>query len=514
MELSGKANNGVYHIAEMSANHGGSIENALELVRAAKASGADCLKIQTYTADTITIDCGNKYFKVSGGLWDGYNLYELYKQAYTPWEWQKAIKDECGRAGIDFLSTPFDNTSVDFLEELGVEAYKIASFELVDIPLIEYAASKGKPVILSCGMASVEEIQNAVDAVRSQNNNDIYLLKCCSEYPADYNDMNVSVIPDMQERFGLPVGLSDHSMGSLAAIVAVSLGACIVEKHFCLSRKMKNPDSEFSMEPAEFKAMADDIKNAVRIRGTVSYELTEKEKSSTVFRRSLFAVKDIKRGEPFTKENIRSIRPDNGLKPKYYKEILGQTSNGDIRFGSPLSFLNISGSPKTDTFVSGRLSYKGIVESDQPVIVGWRSNKNLLKYSVDTTPASFEKQEIWFNAYKNDNSRFDYVISRNSDRKKIGIIGLKDIDYENHTGYISYLIGEQDEQSKGYATEAVMTIVQFAYDKMAINTFYFVIHPENIASLKVADKIGAKIMPQESPADDGRVFSCYFLKFP
>lgn len=333
------AANQVYVIAEMSANHAGKLENALEIVRQAAEAGADCVKIQTYTADTMTIDCDNEYFRIKGGLWDGYKLYDLYRDAGTPWEWQERIKEECEACGVDFLSTPFDRTAVDFLEGIGCEAYKIASFELVDIPLIEYAASKGKPMIISCGMGSVEEIQDAVAACRRQGNEQVVLLKCCSEYPANYDDMNFATITDMRERFGVPVGLSDHSMGSIGAVVGVSLGAQVVEKHFCLSRAIKNPDSEFSMEPAEFAAMVCDIRDAVRIRGQVTYELTESEKASTVFRRSVFAVQDIREGEYFTEKNIRVIRPSYGLAPKEYENLLGKPSKQAYKAGKPIQQL-------------------------------------------------------------------------------------------------------------------------------------------------------------------------------
>lgn len=336
MQLYEKIKNSVYTIAEMSANHAGKLENALAIVHEAKKAGADCLKIQTYTADTMTIDSDAEPFQIKGGLWDGYQLYDLYKDAYTPWEWQPLIKAECEKVGIDFLSTPFDKTSVDFLEEMGCEAYKIASFELVDIPLIEYAASKGKPMIISCGMGSIEDIQDAVAACRRMGNGQIVLLKCCSEYPANYKDMKIATIPDMQQRFGVPVGFSDHSMGSIADIVAVSLGACVIEKHVCLSRQLKSPDSEFSMEIEEFAQMVRDVKNARDIKGQPSYELTENEKSSTVFRRSLFAVKDIAQGELLTQENVRCIRPGDGMKPKYYHEILGKRAARAIKKATPL----------------------------------------------------------------------------------------------------------------------------------------------------------------------------------
>lgn len=333
-----KINKGeVYVIAEMSANHGGSLENALEIVRKAAEAGADCLKIQTYTADTLTIDCDNEYFQIKGGLWDGYKLYDLYGDANTPWEWHQAIKDECDKCGIDFLSTPFDNTAVDFLENMGVDAYKIASFELPDIPLIEYAASKGKPMIISCGMGTVEDIEDALEACKRVGNDRVVLLKCCSEYPANWEDMHLANIPDMKQRFNVPVGLSDHSEGSIAAVVGVAMGAVAVEKHVCLSRKIKTADSEFSMEIDEFAHMIRDIRNARIIAGGPSYELTEKEKGSTIFRRSLFAVKDIAEGEIITAENVRSIRPGYGIKPKYLKDMLGKPARKAIKRGEPIT---------------------------------------------------------------------------------------------------------------------------------------------------------------------------------
>jgi len=331
-----KLTGGVYTIAEMSANHAGKLENALAIVHAARDAGADCLKIQTYTADTLTIDCDNEYFRIRGGLWDGRTLYDLYQQAYTPWEWQPAIKRECDRLGLDFLSTPFDSTAVDFLDEMGVSAYKIASFELVDIPLIAYTASQGKPMILSCGMGSAEEIQDAIDACKSAGNEQIVLLKCCSEYPASYGDMNLATITDMRARFHLPVGLSDHSMGHLAAVVGVSLGACVVEKHFCLSRSIKNPDSAFSMEPDEFRDMVLQTRQAFEIRGSATYARTKSEQASTAFRKSIFAIEAIRKGEPFTRKNVRVIRPGHGLAPKRIDALLGSFAKRDIRRGEPI----------------------------------------------------------------------------------------------------------------------------------------------------------------------------------
>lgn len=335
------SNGGIYTIAEMSGNHAGKLENALKIVHAAKAAGADCLKIQTYTADTITLDCDSECFKIKGGTWDGYRLYDLYKEAYTPLEWDKPIKEECEKVGIDFLSTPFDETAVDLLEELGVEIYKIASPELIDIPLIEYVASKGKPMLISCGMGTPEEIEEALAACRRQNNDKVILLKCCSDYPARYEQMNLSQIKDLQERYQVHVGLSDHSMGSLADVVAVTMGACVIEKHMCLSRDIENPDSSFSMEPEEFKQMVLDVENAKKTIGEAKYLLSEGEKRTRLLRKSIFIAEDVKEGECLTKKNLRVVRPGNGLHPRYYPEVLGKKVNQNITKGTPFSLAMI-----------------------------------------------------------------------------------------------------------------------------------------------------------------------------
>lgn len=325
-----------YIIAEMSGNHAGSIERAKEIIRAAKDAGADCIKIQTYTPDTITIDCDNAYFHIDNGTWEGENLYHLYEKAYTPWEWQAELKAEADKVGIDFFSTPFDFTAVDFLEELGVEFYKIASFELVDIPLIKYVASKGKPIIMSTGMSTLAEIDEAVQAIRSQGNNQIALLRCASAYPAITDEMNLRTMQNMGETFGVPVGLSDHSMGSIGAVTAVALGAKIIEKHFCLSREIENPDSSFSMNPEEFKQMVKDIRQAEKAIGIVKYGVSEQENSNLQFRRSIFCVEDIKKGEEITEKNIRVIRPGQGASPKYFETLIGQKALCDIKRGTPL----------------------------------------------------------------------------------------------------------------------------------------------------------------------------------
>lgn len=329
------SNNPTYIIAEMSANHAGSLDHAKEIVYAAKEAGADCIKLQTYTADTITMNCNNKYFHIDNGTWEGENLYHLYEKAYTPWEWQAELKSLADKIGIDMFSTPFDKTAVDFLEEIGMSFYKIASFELVDIPLIEYVASKNKPIIMSTGMGTVEEISDAVSTIKKYHN-DLILLKCSSAYPAITDQMNLSTMVDMKNKFGVDVGLSDHSMGSLGAVIAVAMGASVIEKHFCLSRGIKNPDSSFSMEPQEFADMVRDIRACELAKGKVSYGPAPQEMSNTNFRKSIFVSNDIKAGEMFTEENIRVVRPAYGMAPKYYKDVLGKVATRDLEFGTPL----------------------------------------------------------------------------------------------------------------------------------------------------------------------------------
>lgn len=327
-----------YFIAEMSANHNNDLNVALSIVDAAAASGADCLKVQTYTADTLTLNCDNDYFRIKSGLWEGRNLYELYSDASFPWEWHEPVMKRCKELEMDFLSTPFDESAVDFLDELGVDAFKIASFELTDIPLLEYAASKGKTMIVSTGMASLEEIEEAIKAIRGQGNEQICILRCCSEYPANPADMNLASIPDLAQRFGVAVGFSDHSMGHTADVVAAVLGAKIIEKHFCLSRDIDTADSSFSMTPEEYRAMVESVKSAIASVGEPCYDPSPKEAESRVFRRSIFASADIASGEEFARDNIRIVRPSYGAKPKYFPELLGQKADRSYRFGDPIQY--------------------------------------------------------------------------------------------------------------------------------------------------------------------------------
>ena len=327
----------VFIIAELSANHNGDLSIALDSVRAAKRAGADAIKLQTYTADTITLDCDKEDFLIEGTIWNGRKLYDLYKDAYTPWEWHKEIFDCAEEEGLICFSSPFDKSAVDFLEDLNVPAYKIASFEITDIPLIEYVASKGKPVILSTGIASLEDIELALDACKRMGNNNIALLKCTSSYPAPIEEANMAMIPDFQERFKVIPGLSDHTLGSTVPIVATTLGARIIEKHFILDRSIGGPDASFSMNEEEFTAMVKAVREAEKAVGVVSYEPTEKQIKGRAFSRSLYVVQDIKKGEIISEKNVRSIRPGFSLAPKYLNTLIGKKANRSFEKGDRLT---------------------------------------------------------------------------------------------------------------------------------------------------------------------------------
>ena len=337
-------NKPTFIIAELSANHMNDFNIAAETIKSMAEAGADAVKFQTFTPDTITIDCDNEYFQINQGtVWDGQVLHELYEDAYMPWEWQPKLKKIAEDLGLIVFSSPFDKTSVEFLEEMDVPAYKIASFEITDIPLIEYVASKGKPIIISTGIASLEDIELAVKACLNKDNDKIALLKCTSSYPAPLEEINLNTIPDINDKFGVIVGLSDHTLGGEVSTAAVALGASIIEKHFILDRNIGGPDSEFSMEPNEFKAMVDSIRNVEKALGRVSYVLSDKMKSNREFSRSLFVVKDMKKGDIITEDNVRSIRPGFGLHPKYLKEILGKRINKDLKKGTPFKLEFIKG---------------------------------------------------------------------------------------------------------------------------------------------------------------------------
>jgi pseudaminic acid synthase len=325
--------NKVFIVAELSANHNGKLETAIETIRAAKRAGADAIKLQTYTADTITIDCDKDDFIIKGTIWEGQKLYDLYKEAYTPWEWHESLFKVAKEEGLDCFSSPFDKTAVDFLETLDCPIYKIASFEITDIPLIEYTASKGKPIILSTGIATLEDIELAIETCRKAGNNQIALLKCTSSYPAPVEEANMSMIPEFAKRFNVIPGLSDHTMGSTVPVVATALGAKIIEKHFILDRSIGGPDASFSMNEQEFTEMVKAVREAEQAIGNVSYELTHKQIKGRDFSRSLYVVKDIKKGEVITEEHVRSIRPGFGGHPKELKNWLGKPSPEDFQKG-------------------------------------------------------------------------------------------------------------------------------------------------------------------------------------
>jgi pseudaminic acid synthase len=328
-----------YIIAEISANHNGSLDAALHLVRMAKDCGADAVKIQTYTADTLTLDCDNEYFRISGGtLWDGKTLHQLYQEAYTPWEWHEAIFAEAKRIGIDCFSTPFDETSVDFLEQFDPPCHKIASFELIHDPLLKKVAATGRPVILSTGMATLEEIAHAVEILKAGGCRDFTLLKCTSSYPAPVEEANLARISHMARAFGCEAGLSDHTMGIAVPVAAVALGASVIEKHLCMSRAEPGPDSAFSLEPDEFRTMVDAIRIAEKAVGAVTYERTEKEKSGLAFRRSLFFIRDMQPGEIVDLDSVKVVRPGQGLAPVHLEAILGRPLRRSVTRGTPVSW--------------------------------------------------------------------------------------------------------------------------------------------------------------------------------
>lgn len=354
----------VYVIAELSANHGQDLAQACALVRAAKECGADAVKVQTYTADTLTLDCDNEWFRIEGTLWHGRKLYELYQQAFTPWEWQPTLKRVAGEIGIELFSTPFDLSAIEFLEGMQVAAHKVASFENVDIELLQQIAKTGKPVIASTGMASLAEIDELVQTLRAAGARQVALLKCTSAYPAPPEDLNLRTIPHLADAFGLPVGLSDHTLGITVPVAAVSLGACMIEKHFTLSRACPGPDSEFSLEPQEFKAMVDAIRVAEKALGRVHYGLSKAEEKSRAFRRSLFVVKDMRAGERFSRENLRSIRPGYGLHTRYLTDVIGQTASRDLTRGTPLAW-NMVGAPALECGTQQILSEPAAIATER-----------------------------------------------------------------------------------------------------------------------------------------------------
>lgn len=331
-------NSPAYIIAEMSANHLMDFERAKKIIYELSDSGVDAVKLQTYTADTITIDCDNEEFQIHGGLWDGETLYTLYQKAYTPWEWQKDLVAYANSLGLACFSSPFDLTAVDFMDEIGMPAYKVASYEINDIPMIRKIAKKGKPIIISTGTAYLEDVERALQVCKEEGNENVVLLKCTSAYPCPYEDMNINVIPLMKNTFDCMVGLSDHTLGSEVALGSIALGAKVIEKHVTLKREDGGPDAAFSMEMEEFIDMVRQIRNLEKALGKATFELTDKQKAARAGTRSLYVVKDIKAGETISEDNVRSIRPGRGLHTMHYEELLGKRVTMDLKKGTPLSW--------------------------------------------------------------------------------------------------------------------------------------------------------------------------------
>lgn len=465
-----------YIVAEMSGNHAGSLERAKEIIRVAKECGADCIKIQTYTPDTITIDCDNEYFQIEDGTWKGENLYQLYGKAYTPWEWQKELKEEADRVGIDFFSAPFDKTAVDFLEEIGIEFYKIASFELIDLPLIRYTAAKGKPMILSTGMSSLAEIEEAVAAVRSTGNQNLILLRCASAYPAITDEMNLAVMADMGERFGVPVGLSDHSAGSLAAVTAVAMGASVIEKHLCLGKEIENPDASFSMEPAEFAAMVRDVRQAQKAIGVVHYGATKQEKENRIFRKSIFVVQDIPRGEVFSEENIRVIRPGYGLHSREYDNVLGKKSLVDLKRGTPL---------KAEA-VERYLELMPAEAEHASLLYAWANDATTRQQSFSTEAIPWKVHEDWYFNSLERRDRKLYICRHEQEP-----IGMFRLDFISGTeAEISYSI-DKTVRHRGYGLEMIREGERLTAEAFPdIRVLCAKVKPDNEASCRIFEELG------------------------
>ncbi|MBQ3035299.1 MAG: pseudaminic acid synthase [Lachnospiraceae bacterium] len=467
-----------YIIAEMSANHAGSIERAKDIIRAAKKAGADCIKIQTYTPDTITMDCDNKYFHIEQGAWNGETLYQLYGKAYTPWEWTKELKEEAACVGIDFFSTPFDNTAVDYLEALGMDFYKIASFELVDLPLIKYVAQRGKPIILSTGMASFEEIEEAAETIRATGNMQFAFLRCASAYPAISDEMNLATMMDMGKKFDVPVGLSDHSMGGLAAVAAVAMGAAIIEKHFCISRDIDNPDSFFSMEPDEFAQMVQDIRQVEKARGIVNYGVTEQEKANHIFRKSIFVTNDIPAGEEITEKNIRVIRPGYGLHPREYEHVFGKTVLKDVKRGMPLEA----------EMVNDYLELRPATMEDCQMIFEWANDAETRKQSFTVEKISWETHKVWYEDCLKRTDRELYVCYHADEA-----IGQYRVDFVNEEEVVvSYSIAPK-YRKRGYGAEMLRageSVIKKQFP--AVRRVKAEVKKENTASQKMLLKNGYK----------------------
>jgi N-acetylneuraminate synthase len=483
----------VYVIAEMSANHNQNLDEAVKLMEAAAAAGADAVKIQTYTPDTMTIPSDREYFRISGGtLWDGKNLYQLYSEAHTPWEWYPKLKELATRLHIDLFSTAFDATAVDFLESMGTPVQKIASFENVDIPLIRRMARTGKPLIISTGMANLAEIEEAVSTARAAGAEEIALLKCTSSYPAPPEEMNLRTIPHLSDAFGVPVGLSDHTMGVAVPVAAVALGACIVEKHFTLSRAVPGPDSSFSLEPHELKEMVAAIRTAEKATGVVHYGVSEREAKSKVFRRSLFVVRDIRVGEPFTPENVRCIRPGHGLHPRHLDEVFGRRAVRDVRMGTPLSWDLVAAPERLD----GTVSYlRPLAFHDTDHILRWRSDPEVAAQLFSERPPTRAEHEAWYAASQNRTDAREFVIALTNSDRAVGTISLRHIDPAAGSAEYGIMLGERECRGKGIAREASELLLEYGFETLGLRRVSLSLFSDNASALRLYQRLGFRESP-------------------
>ncbi|MCL6649954.1 MAG: pseudaminic acid synthase [Chloroflexi bacterium] len=488
----------VYVVAELSANHHQRYEEAVALIRAAAAAGADAVKLQTYTPATLTLDCDRPEFHLGGTIWEGRTLYDLYGEAYTPWEWHAGLKGVADELGLDFFSTPFDPTAVAMLEELEVPAYKIASFELVDLPLIAGAARTGKPLMLSTGMATLEEIDEAVAAARAAGAGGIALLHCNSGYPAAPTEMHLRTVPYLAARYGVVVGLSDHTLGHEAAVAAVALGACIIEKHLIRSRADGGPDAAFSLEPAEFAELVRAVRTVEAALGGVRTGPTPREEASRRLRRSLFVVQDVAAGERFTAENIRSIRPGHGLPPKYLPAILGARATRDLPRGTPLQWEHVDGVATADPpvarpFLQGvRVALRPLTLADAtPTYVNWLNDPAVTRYlEVGKFPATLESVCAYLATFENNPTALAFAIIERASGQHIGNVTLNHIDPVHRTADTGLLIGEKSFWGQGLAYEAWGLLLAYAFDRLNLHKVVAGAIAENRASIRTLEKLG------------------------
>jgi pseudaminic acid synthase len=480
----------VYVIAEISANHNRNLDEAIRLVRAAHMAGADAVKLQTYTPDTMTIRSDREYFRISGGtLWDGKTLHDLYDEAATPWEWHAKLKEVANDSGMELFSTAFDPTAVDFLEQLGVPVHKVASFENVDLPLIRKMARTAKPLIISTGMASLAEIEEAVFCARAAGVSQLALLKCTSDYPALPEEMHLVTIPDLAQRFCVTVGLSDHTLGTAVPIVAVSLGASIIEKHLTLSRSIPGPDSAFSLEPCEFKEMVAAIRTAEKALGSVIYEVNERESKSRVFRRSLFVVNDVMPGELFTTDNVRCIRPGHGLHPRYLDSILGSRAACRIERGTPLEWKLVSLGVDAP-IVGDRVTLRPLSARDTEYVLQWRASPAVRKQLFSPRPPTRAEHESFLMSLRGGSTRKEFIIVRNADNTPIGQIGLSQIDRESCDAEFGILIGAPDCLRQGFGHEASELLLEYAFQALGLQTIRLRLFGDNVSARRLYGRLG------------------------